>query len=235
MLTNRRIIQALLSIIFIVVGIKLIFSYHFYPHFDYYNQRIVLFIESFHPYDDLVFIIFQTFQVLIAGAIPAEISGLIGGYLYGPVLGTIYSTIGLAIGSWLAFLLSRRFGLPLVRKLVSESIMEKYDHFMESRGPLVSFMLFLIPGFPKAALCYIIGLSKMNVWTFVAVSTAGRLFGTLLLSLSGHSVRTFRIWILVIVLVIVAAMFLLIYLNRERLLDMTKKQTNGTTAETKTK
>lgn len=230
-MTNRRIRQILLLIIILAVSVKLVFSYQYYPYFDYYNQKIISLVESFHPYDDVVFIIFQIVQVLIVGAIPAEISGFIGGYLYGPIIGTIYSTLGLAIGSWLAFMLSRTFGLPLVRRLVSEASLEKYDHFMEVRGTPVCFILFLIPGFPKAALCYIIGVSRMNVWSFVAISTLGRLFGTLLLSLSGYSIRTLRIWVLLTVLVIVAVIFLLVYLNRGKLLEITQKQTNSSSTD----
>jgi uncharacterized membrane protein YdjX (TVP38/TMEM64 family) len=102
--------------------------------------------------------------------------------------------------------------------------MEKYDHFIEARGPLVCFILFLIPGFPKAALCYIIGLSPMNIWTFIGVSTVGRLFGTILLSVTGDSIRTMRIAVLLIILGSVALFYLLVYLYRHRLLEMTKKQ-----------
>ncbi len=222
-MNKRLIIKIFILILLLVIGIKLIFSYHYYAYFTYYNQKLVAFIESFHPYDDLVFIVIQIFQVLVAGAIPAEISGFIGGYLYGPVVGTIYSTIGLSIGSWLAFILSRVYGMPLVRRLVNPSIIERYDHFIEARGPLVCFVLFLIPGFPKAALCYIIGLSQMNIWIFIAVSTVGRLFGTILLSLTGDSVRTMRIVVLFIILGLVAVFYLLVYLYRRRLLEMTKK------------
>ena len=223
-MNKRIIIKILLLIVIFVLGIKLVFSYNYYTYFTYSNQALINFIESFHPYDDLIFIIIQVFQVLVAGAIPAEISGFIGGYLYGPILGTIYSTIGLSIGSWLAFLLSRVYGLPLVKKLVSPSIMQKYDHFMEIRGPLVCFCFFLIPGFPKAALCYIIGLSKMNIWVFVGVSTVGRLFGTILLSLSGSSVRTMRFMILFIILGIIAIIYLLGYFYRDKIREMMKKQ-----------
>jgi len=208
----------------LIIGIKLIFSYHYYAYFTYYNQKLIAFIESFHPYDDLVFIIIQIFQVLVAGALPAEISGFVGGYLYGPVVGTIYSTIGLSIGSWLAFILARVFGMPLVRRLLNPIIIDKYDHFIEARGPLVCFILFLIPGFPKAALCYIIGLSQMNIWIFIAVSTVGRLFGTILLSLTGDSVRTMRIAVLLIIVGLIAIFYLLVYLYRHRLLEMTRKQ-----------
>jgi uncharacterized membrane protein YdjX (TVP38/TMEM64 family) len=152
-LTRASILKILFLILILVLGIKLILSYSYYTHFRYSSHELIHFIESFHPYDDLVFILIQVVSVLMAGAIPAEITGFIGGYLYGLVVGTLYSTIGLSIGSWLAFLLSRKFGLPLVRRVVSPAIMEKYDHFMEMRGPFVCFTLFLIPGFPKAALC----------------------------------------------------------------------------------
>jgi uncharacterized membrane protein YdjX (TVP38/TMEM64 family) len=221
---KRLIIKVVILALLLIVGIKLAFSYHYYAYFTQYNQKLIAFIESFHPYDDFVFIIFQIIQVLVAGAIPAEISGVVGGYLYGPVRGIIYSTIGLSIGSWLAFILSRGFGLPLVRRLVKPSLMEKYDHFMEARGPLVCFILFLIPGFPKAALCYIIGLSRMNIWIFIGVSTVGRLFGTILLSVTGDSIRTMRIAVLLIIFGLVAVFYLLVYLYRHKLLEMTRKQ-----------
>jgi len=196
-----------------------------FVHYDLHSRlmhpkKAIEFINSFHPYDDLVFITIPILQVLIAGAIPCEISGFIGGYLYGPVLGTIYSTIGLGIGSWLAFSLARTFGLPLVRRVVRASILEKYDCFMRQRGSLVSFILFLIPGFPKAALCYIIGLSQMNSWNFIAVSTAGRLLGTILLSVSGSSVRDNHGGVVLIFLVIIGMIFLLAYLYRGRLIKM---------------
>ena len=223
-MNKRLIIKIFILILLLSIGIKLIFSYHYFAYFTYYNQKLIAFIESFHPYDDLVFIVIQIFQVLVAGAIPAEISGLIGGYLYGPVVGTIYSTIGLSIGSWLAFILSRIYGMPLVRRLVNPSIMDRYDHFIEARGPLVCFILFLIPGFPKAALCYIIGLSQMNIWIFMAVSTVGRLFGTILLSLTGDNIRTMRIAVLLTIFGLVAIFYLLVYLYRHRLLEMTRKQ-----------
>jgi len=224
LLNKRLTLKISILILVLILGIKLYVNYHYYDYLIYYNQKLIAFIESFHPYDDLVFIIIQIFQVLVAGAIPAEISGFVGGYLYGPVVGTIYSTIGLSIGSWLAFLLSRTFGLPLVRKIVRPSIMEKYNHFIESRGPLVCFVLFLIPGFPKAALCYIIGLSQMNIWTFIGVSTVGRLFGTILLSVSGDSVRAMRITVLLTVLGLVAIFYLLVYLYRHKLMEMTRKK-----------
>lgn len=225
-MNNKRnifIIMTIFLILILILGIKLFINYKLYDLVAYNTEKIINFVNSFHPYDDFVFIAIQIIQVLLAGAIPAEISGFVGGYLYGPIVGTIYSTIGLSIGSWLAFILSRRFGLPLVKKVVSPAILEKYDNFMTESGPLVSFTLFLIPGFPKAALCYIIGLSRMNVWTFIVVSTFGRLFGTILLSLSGSSLRTMHLVTLSIILVTITIIYFFAYLYRKRLMKIPKK------------
>ena len=238
MCSQRRTWRNLRSRIDIKVTLKAIpllfflaFGAYLFLHYDLYffltdPKKAIEFINSFHPYDDLVFIGLKIFQVLIAGALPTEGTGFVGGYLYGPVLGTIYSTVGLTIGSWLAFILARIYGLPLVRRVVKASVMQKYDHFMELRGARVSFILFLIPGFPKAALCYIIGLSPMKIWTFMAVSTAGRLFGTILLSVSGSSVRNNQGAVLFSVLLIVGIIFLFAYFYRRRLTKMVERRKN---------
>ncbi|HXX34924.1 MAG TPA: VTT domain-containing protein [Thermodesulfobacteriota bacterium] len=188
------------------------------------QNKLIKFINSFHPYDDFVFIVFQIFQVLIVGAIPGEISEFIGGYIYGPVLGTIYSAIGLCIGSWFAFGLARVYGLPFVKRIVKPSIMGKYDYLMEHQGRHISFILFMVPGFPKAALCYIIGLSHMSLWTFIAVSTPGRLLGIILVSVCGSSIKNHQGMIFFALLAVMAIMLLLAYLFRDRLMKLGGKR-----------
>ena len=185
------------------------------------RERAIAFINSFGPLSVAVFIGLQILQVIFA-PVPGEATGFIGGYLYGAVLGTLYSTIGLTVGSWLAFSLARWLGLPFVEKAVSPAILQKYDYFMEHKGTWVVFILFLIPGFPKDALCYIIGLSHMPTRLFLVVSTIGRLLGTAMLSVSGAFLRHNRygpLWLLAAVslIAVVAA-----YLYRDKLLHFLK-------------
>ena len=221
-MNNRTVLKISPFVLVILVGTGFLLHYKFYLYFTNNKEHLLEFVKSVHPFDDIVFIAIQIFQVLVAGALPAEITGFIGGYLYGSVLGSIYSIIGLSIGSWLAFLLARTFGLPFVRKIVMASILETYDHFMDVQGPFVAFILFLIPGFPKAALCYIIGLSQMNIWMFIVVSTIGRSFGTILLSLSGSSARNNQYVILIVIIGIIAVLFLWAYFNRDKLMKIAK-------------
>lgn len=208
--------------------VLIILSVFVFVHYDLYNflsnkQRVIHFVRSYGPLSVFIFIIIQIIQV-IAAPIPGEISGIIGGYLYGPFWGTLYSTIGLTIGSWLAFLLARFFGLPLVERIVKPDVVQKYNNFIENRGAFISFLLFLLPGFPKDYLCYIIGLSNIGTGIFLLISTVGRLFGTIMLSASGSYARNNQFSMLFIILVIGGVLLLLAYFYRDRWLAKVKRK-----------
>ncbi len=134
------------------------------------------------------FIILQAAQV-VAAPIPGEVTGLLGGFLYGKFTGIVLSTIGLTIGSYIAFSLSRTFGRPLVDRFVSKSTIERFDYLLHHKGAFLVFLLFLIPGFPKDYLCYILGLGHLSTMEFLVIGVTGRLFGTILLTLGGDYIR----------------------------------------------
>jgi uncharacterized membrane protein YdjX (TVP38/TMEM64 family) len=209
---NRKDILKLLALILLIaVGIFIFIHYNLYSFFSD-RTKIITFLESYGPVSVLIFIGIQILQVLVA-PIPGEVSGFIGGYIYGIYLGTLYSTVGLTIGSWLAFTLSRTLGLPFVERIVSPKIINQYDHIMAHQGPWVAFLLFLIPGFPKDALCYVLGLSHIRIMTFLVISTVGRLLGTLMLSVQGSCLRnnqdtTFLIVMTVSIIIAALAYFL---------------------------
>jgi len=176
-------LKILILAILVSGGIYLFFHFDFHVFFAD-RRRLIDFIKSFGPLSVAVFIGLQILQVLFA-PVPGEVTGFVGGFIFGAVAGTFYSTMGLTVGSWLAFGLARWLGLPLVEKAVNAETLKKYDYFMAHQGKLVTFILFLIPGFPKDALCYILGLSHIPVGLFLLLSASGRLLGTAMLSISG--------------------------------------------------
>ena len=203
--------------------VYLVIHFHLYLFFSD-REKIVQFILSY-PHDELIFILLQIVQV-VAAPIPGELSGFIGGYLYGTFWGTIYSTIGLTLGSWLAFMLARFFGEPLLKIVVKKEVFEKFDDFMEHKGLTVSFLLFLIPGFPKDYLCYIMGVSRIPALSFILISTIGRFFGTLMLSITGDIAEHEQYLLLAIIVTAGIAVFALAYYHRDRLLEMLKNKKN---------
>ena len=220
---NRRLIFRIIFLLLLIIGAPYLFI-----HYDLYvffvdKEKAISYINSFHPYDEVIFILLQVIQV-IAAPIPGEVMGLIGGYLYGSVLGTIYSMVGITIGSWIAFVLARDFGRPLVEKTVRPSMIEKYDDFLKHHGLFVSFLLFLIPGFPKDCLCYIIGLSHMRTWHFLVISTVGRLLGTILLSVSGSCARNNQYTALFIIAGVSCSFILVAYFFRDKWFAMVQRK-----------
>ncbi len=156
----------------------------------YFTDRALLtrVISEHRTNAAFIFIGLQILQV-IAAPVPGEVTGFVGGMFFGSARGIIYSSVGLAIGSWLAFVLARAAGRPLVERIVSAETIKRYDYVMEHRGMFLAFLMFLIPGFPKDILCYILGLGHMGHRQFLMVSTTGRLFGTVLLTLEGDFLR----------------------------------------------
>jgi uncharacterized membrane protein YdjX (TVP38/TMEM64 family) len=152
------------------------------------KARLTRFIDSLGTWGFVGFISIQIVQVVMA-PIPGEATGFLGGFLYGPFLGTLLSTIGLTAGSYIAFSLSRAFGRPLTDRFVDKSVMARFDYLLHHKGVFLVFVLFLIPGFPKDILCYILGLGHLTTMEFIAIASVGRLLGTAMLTLSGHYMR----------------------------------------------
>jgi len=190
------------------------------------KKRLNDFVASFGPYAPFTFIGLQILQILFA-PVPGELTGFIGGYLFGIGPAFVYSTVGLTLGSMLAFLISRRLGLPFVRRFVGQEIMGKFDYLMEHQGAFFSFIFFLIPGLPKDYFCYLLGLSPMHVLTFLIISTIGRIPGTLLLTMQGQAVRSedYRAFFVVLGLALLLIVLTIIY--RDRIEDWLKHEKPG--------
>jgi len=151
------------------------------------KEKVKAFLKASGPLAPLVFIAGQALQVVFA-PIPGEATGFLGGYLFGVPLGMLYSTIGLTLGSMLAFGLGRWLEHRFVERVVSRETLARFDFLMERQGALIAFFLFVVPGFPKDYLCFILGLSPMPWKLFFLLSSVGRLPGTLMLTLQGAKV-----------------------------------------------
>jgi len=176
-------------------------------------KRLRLFIESFGPFAAVVFVVVQALQVVFA-PVPGEATGFVGGYLFGNVLGVILSTIGLTLGSMGAFYLARIFGLKLVERVVKKEYITKFNDFVTHRGLYISYILFLIPGFPKDSLCYLLGVSHIRFLDFFLMNLLGRLPGTVILTFQGTAVKDARYKAFLILLIGSAVVTLALYLTR---------------------
>lgn len=214
-LDRKSILQLLLIGTLLTVGTYLLYHFGLIDLFlD--RQRMLKFIREHRAYASFIFIGLQALQV-VAAPVPGEVTGLVGGYFFGKFWGTIYSTIGLTIGSWIAFMLARMLGRHLIEVVVNPEIIKKYDYVMKHKGLFLAFVMFLIPGFPKDILCYILGLGHMGQRNFLLVSTSGRLFGTTLLTIGGSFFRDERYGAFFTLAGVSIAAILLVMIYRENI------------------
>jgi uncharacterized membrane protein YdjX (TVP38/TMEM64 family) len=178
----------LLILVLIVGGLTFIIYETGVIQFFLNKKRMAHFLNSVGPWSEVVFVLLQIAQV-IAAPIPGEVTGFLGGYVFGKFLGVVLSTVGLTIGSYLAFILARTFGRPLIEKFVPNSTMQRFDYLLHHKAAFLVFLLFLTPGFPKDWLCYILGLGHLSTAEFLVIGGTGRLFGTILLTLGGSYLR----------------------------------------------
>ncbi len=166
----------------------------------------------------VIFIGLQALQVIIS-PIPGELTGILGGYLFGQWVGLLYSTIGLTLGSVVAFAAGRWLGARYVRKLVSADIWHKMGFIVEAEGAILCFIIFLMPGLPKDVTCYLFGLSPMPFWVFAVVSTLGRIPSTWVLSAQGARTASGDYLQVVLLTAVVVAVTLPLYYYRKRLVE----------------
>jgi uncharacterized membrane protein YdjX (TVP38/TMEM64 family) len=181
-------------------------------------RRMVL---SFKDYGRLMYILMQMLQVVVA-PIPGGAIEFVGGYLFGVKAGFLYSTVGLSLGSLLAFLLARIFGKRVLERSVSPQTMKKFDYLIGHEGVIVALLLFLIPGFPKDAFCYVLGVTAMPLGVFLLISTIGRVPGTWILTLEGAKACDHHYKMFLILLAVSVFLILIFHFYRERIYAVVK-------------
>ena len=191
------------------------------------REAIRLWIEGRGVVGPLAFIALQIVQVVIF-VIPGEIVQVAGGYAFGFWLGSLYSLIGITLGSLANFLAGRLLGRPFVESLFAREKIEKVEMVTGSgKGAAGFFLLFLIPGIPKDVLCYVAGASRLGLAAFLGVSMIGRLPGILGSSYMGSAAFSGAYRGAIIVLAVASVLFLLGLVFKERIQAFLAKRLGG--------
>jgi uncharacterized membrane protein YdjX (TVP38/TMEM64 family) len=185
------------------------------------SDKLGKFLQGLGPYSPAVFVLLQILQV-VAAPFPGELTGVAGGFVYGETIGFLLSTVGLSIGSWVAFELASILGRPFVERFVKRDVLEKFNFLTTKTGVFICFVLFLFPGFPKDYLCYLLGLSRMGVTTFLLVSVIGRIPGTYLLTMQGATIRNQQYHTFAIFMGVTLVGLVIGYIYRNQIFDWIK-------------
>lgn len=148
------------------------------------QQALRAFVEGFGPAGPLVFVAFQAVQVVVP-VLPGGLGCLAGVVLFGPWCGFWYNYLGICAGSLAAFAIARSCGRPLLYRMFSGSLIERYDRWMGEGGRFARWFAFLIfiPVAPDDYLCFLAGTTRMRWQLYTAIILLCKPFSIALYSL----------------------------------------------------
>jgi len=172
----KKIFCIALAFVIVGVGIWLFYEYKSgtFKDVDTFKE----FINSFGVFGPLLLAIFQCVKTIYA-VIPSTLGCIVGPALFGTWTGIICNYVGICLGSFVAFWLSRKFGITLVKQIFSEKHYQKSLKKMEKwhkSYPVFLWIAIMLPISPDDFLCYFTGLTQMKFKKFAIIILTSKPF-----------------------------------------------------------
>lgn len=188
-------------------------------------EEVRAFFEGLGVWGLAILFLLQAAQVVVS-LIPASPIMVAGVAAFGPWWGFSLSLSGAVAGSVMAFVMGRRFGRPMVVRLVGEKVLDKYAGKLGADGWWMLVALALPIPVGGDAACSLAGLSEIKAGRFVVLNVVGRTPFTALAVLGASGLATGSARLLAVAGLAFALLGLaaFLYLRRERLRE---KQRSG--------
>lgn len=124
----------------------------------------------------------------LASPLPAFVITFANAWVFGWVLGAVYSWTGAMLGAALCFGIAKVYGRPVVEKLVGKKSLSASDRFFKKYGRYSVLIARLIPVVPFDIVSYAAGLTNMGFVEFLLATGVGQLPATVVYSWLGENI-----------------------------------------------
>ena len=219
---HRNTLYILVLLLFILV-FPLMLKFGYLDKLDLNPDNIKERLLAFGPYSPLILITIQ-FILAIISVLPSALFSIAGGYLFGPFYGTLYSLIGMMLGSLVVFMVAKKFGRSFAERLVDKKELQHFDMFFKKKGLLVFILADYISLFPRDTVSLCAGLTKIKKSKFIIISLIGFIPALIILNYFGSQLsrNIFDYKVIVIGAIIVAS--LVLYNFRHKIKGMIVKE-----------
>lgn len=131
-------------------------------------ERITQLIRNTGEWGMVVFVTIQILQVVIL-PLPAIVCYVPGSHIWGAGIATLLASVGVIVGSAIAYFIGRFFGKKAVIWIAGKETTEKYVGYIGKRGKVIFVLMQILPFFPDDILCMIAGLTSMSFPFFMGV------------------------------------------------------------------
>lgn len=220
-LKNLITIIKLMALMIIVIGIPLIIYFNYHELLENFGslEKVQEFLENNSKHIVWGYLLLQIAQLVIC-IIPGQAVQLTGGYMFNFWLGFILTMGGCAIGTFIAFYISRVLGKDAMYLFFGQKKLDGYiDKLNSKRAYLLLFIIYLIPGIPKDLFAYAIGVSNMRFIPFFWISMVGRSPAMICSLIVGVMIRTGSYTSALILCLIVLVMTVIGIWKRDKIND----------------
>ncbi len=169
----KLILSALILLTFAVITAYILQKTGFFEVFGD-EKRLQEYLQKAGIWMPILYVLLQFLQVVLL-PIPSLVSTLAGIALFGPFQTTVYSFVGIMLGSLLAFYIGRRWGQKTVAWAIGKDTLLKWKRKLKGKDNLLLSIMFILPLFPDDVLCFLAGLSSMSFLYFTVIISVSRL------------------------------------------------------------
>jgi uncharacterized membrane protein YdjX (TVP38/TMEM64 family) len=173
-------------------------------------------ILSFGVLAPIAIILLQTFQTTIS-IIPSQITTIVAGFVFGPILGLVYSLIGAFFGSMIIFLVGRKYGKKLALKLFGKKEMVHFHIFFQQKKRWALFLARIAPIFPNDLVSFMAGLTSIRLRDFNWVSTVGFILQMIILTYFGAELAAGEVSVTMILITVMVSLLLLLLIFKNQI------------------
>ena len=110
----------------------------------------------------LIEIIYVTLTPLLNTAIL-----ITSGFIFGGHIGFVVNFLATTVGLFMIIILIKRYGRPLLKRLISKKSYRFFDHITQKVGPITLLIVYILPFTPDDEITYIVAAGPIGFKRFV--------------------------------------------------------------------
>lgn len=178
------------------------------------RAQVQAWLAALGPLGPLAFILMNAAQVVFA-PIPGYVVQGVAGYLFGAWWGSLFGIIGMLLGGWLAMMLARLYGRPLVQRVVGVERLLRWEGVIHSDSIWPWFLLLLGP--VGDVPYFLAGLTRVAPWKILLIAFILRSPSVMVAAAVGAGLITVSLPMLVALGVTFVVLAVLLHRYRETL------------------
>lgn len=178
-----------MSIVLSIMFVAIYFAYYILI-----KKGIVDKISSFQDIKDLIlsfggwglisYTVINLLQVVLI-PLPSTITILAGTAIYGPLVAFLFASLGILLGSIIAFFVGRFCSKPILVWIFGKEKIEKYERLLSKHTKTFLFLTLFLPFFPDDLICMLAGVTDLKFRDFLWISLIARSVGIATISFFG--------------------------------------------------